>query len=475
MAWTLVGHRDGEPTPELLECIGHGRLGGLLWFRSALGGSVREARARIADLRRRWPPGVPCIFAADEEGGLIQQLSGLVDDDGAMWHRLPSARALGRCADAEAAYRHGREIGRRLLRLGLDTTLAPVLDLDPGEGSGVLATRAFSEREDEVARLGIAWARGLASSGARCCVKHFPGHGGTRADTHVGLARLPGEAEMVRHRRPFAALAASWNPNDGPPPGVMPGHLLPAVGSLPATFDDAVIGGIPARLGAVFSDSLDMGALAPHGDVRSRGARAAAAGIDMLVVGVEIDAGLALARDLEPSTSPRLAAWLEADRSPGGGIEPLSFQDSVRVAACALRVSGGDPMEAGEWDWVLPIEFSPYGDVPDPPVIAGVRRRVRILRFDARRPETALSCLDASPAGRPALLGWIQRGSDPGVFASVSHHRRIRALAFLLGVPAPETQSQRTLWTAETTGFGDPELHALAAAWANAPAAESSD
>ena len=74
MARVILGYRDEEPSEGLLTAIERGQLAGLLWFRESLGGTVEEAAARIAHLRGVWPAGVACLFAADEEGGLIQQL-----------------------------------------------------------------------------------------------------------------------------------------------------------------------------------------------------------------------------------------------------------------------------------------------------------------------------------------------------------------------------------------------------------------
>ncbi|MDM7916435.1 MAG: glycoside hydrolase family 3 N-terminal domain-containing protein, partial [Candidatus Eisenbacteria bacterium] len=137
MARVILSAREAELPRPLDRAIAQGRVAGLLWFRSALGSTVAQARERISRARSLWPSGSRAIFSIDEEGGLIQQLDGLRDDSGQTWPRLPSARSLGRAGDASFAFAHGRETGRRLRLLGLDVDLAPVVHLDPGGESGV--------------------------------------------------------------------------------------------------------------------------------------------------------------------------------------------------------------------------------------------------------------------------------------------------------------------------------------------------
>jgi hypothetical protein len=336
----------------------------------------------------------------------------------------------------------------------------------------VLGTRSFGDDESAVSRIGLAWLRGLASAGVRGCVKHYPGHGGTVADTHLALARLPEEPEASRHRVPFVSIADAWREADGPAPSVMPGHLVRSMSRVPMTFDDDAIAFIPEGLGPVWTDSLDMGALDRYGDLVTRGRMAVDAGADLLVVGVDIAGGRKLARSFIPETSPRLARWLRGSAIKVGAPDPLPIAESMAVAARALRHWGPSALPPGEWDWILPVGFGPYGAVPDPVAPQGARGVGRILRYDLRDPCSLAACL-GSVADRPALLGWLQRGTHGDAYAAIDLPERVRAIAFLLDVPAMETPSHR--WMAETTGFGEPELDALARVWTAAPVADSGD
>ena len=309
MARVVLGARDETPSADLLMAIERGQLAGLLWFRTALGTTVEASAARIARLRALWPTGVACLFAADEEGGMIQQLPGLEDASGQRWPRLPSARALGRGGDLTAAYAHGREIGRRMRIVGLDVALAPVVDLDPGPESPVLGTRCFGEDPQLVADLALSWLRGLSSAGVRGCLKHYPGHGATSLDSHRDLPRIEADQDVGRHRAPFATIADRWRATDGPPPAVLTAHIVREPSTRPVTLDHSALGKIPPGLGPIWTDSLDMDALDSIGGIRERGEAAAAAGADLLVVGVEMSGGLELARELTAPTTDRVLGW----------------------------------------------------------------------------------------------------------------------------------------------------------------------
>lgn len=443
-----------------------GRLAGLLWFREALEGSIREAADRVAAVRAMWPDGAPCIFAVDEEGGLIQQLSGLRDDSGRAWPRLPSARALGRSDDPGLAFGHGREVGRRMRVIGLDVALAPVVDLDPGPRSAVLATRCFSDDSDRVARTALAWLRGLSSAGVRGCIKHYPGHGATSIDSHAELPRIGADVDRARHRFPFEEISRRWMDEDGPRPGVLTAHVVLGESIAPVTLDPRALSEIPSGLGPIWSDSLDMGALASFGDLEARARKAVAAGVDLLIVGSDVDGGLALARSLDTVPSPREAGWPRGSSSIPVP-EEWPAKEMMRAAAAGFRLLAPADLPEGDWDWILPDGFGPYGDVSTPssqPDPTAPRRISRVLRYEAEDARALHHALESDPSG-PALVATIHRGTaDAGVSRALhAAGNRVRALAHLLDGPADPPERGR--WTCETAGFGELEIETLRRHW----------
>jgi hypothetical protein len=476
----ILGMREPASGAALARVIGGGRVAGLLWFRSALGETAVEASARIAHARSLWPSGSHPLFVIDEEGGLIQQLSGLRDGSAGPWPRLPSARALGRNVDLAVAYSHGREVGRRMRRIGLDLTFAPVLDLDPGPVSPVLGTRCFAADPARVTETALSWLRGLSSAGIRGCVKHYPGHGATDVDSHHDLPRIPPGTDFGPHVEPYREIAARWSESDGPAPACLTAHILRAGCPLPASLDPGVIRAIPHPLRPVFTDSLDMEALAPFGDLKARGRLAARAGADYLVVGVDEDGGLAIARDLDGRSALRghvdpSVPLVPAGSHPAGRVlglpDPWPLSAIVEAAAAGLRLIEGGAIPGGMWDWILPERFRAYGSVAEPPrETGGARSIARVLRYDADSAESLAEVLAAS-SERPALFGWIHRGlpdgggrsPGPAIEPLLKGSDRVVAVAHLLDGPAGAGPAGR--WTVETCGFGEGEIVALERLW----------
>ena len=133
-------------------------------------------------------------------------------------------RALGDAGDEKLAFEIGRLLAREVRAAGFDFDFAPVLDVDTNPANPVIGDRSFSRHPQDVARLGVALARGLESEGVASCGKHFPGHGDTSQDSHKTLPRLPHglqrlqEIELVPFRAYCVAGLAS----------LMTAHVVPA-------------------------------------------------------------------------------------------------------------------------------------------------------------------------------------------------------------------------------------------------------
>lgn len=233
--------------------------GGYCVFRATLPGALdglRELRLRRAE------PGWPYVCSDFERGG-GQQIDGLT--------RLPPALALGAANDEALAFDAGRITGLEALAAGIQFVFAPVLDVANEPRNPIVATRAFGADPRQVGRLAAAWIRGCQSTGAVATGKHYPGHGATTEDSHLELPvlrRSVAELEAFEEIPFVTAIAAGVG-------AMMVGHLhVPSVEperDVPATLSRAVIHGrLRTRLGfegLVFTDALDMGAIArPTGD-----------------------------------------------------------------------------------------------------------------------------------------------------------------------------------------------------------------
>jgi beta-N-acetylhexosaminidase len=240
---------------------------GVILFRRNLA-SLAGLERLVSELRDL---GVPRLYV-DQEGGPVDRLRELV---------APSP-SLARAAQTGTARRAGEAAGAMLTALGFDVDLAPVVDRSlPGAGALVLGGRSASADPGAIVRAAGDFLDGLHSRGVGGCLKHFPGLGRARVDTHRALPALdddPGEEAL--DLEPFRRLMERAR-------AVMVSHASGADG-LPASLSPGVATGLMRErlhfTGAAFSDDLEMGALEEFGDLPERCRRAAMAGCDLLLV-----------------------------------------------------------------------------------------------------------------------------------------------------------------------------------------------
>ncbi|MDW8371455.1 MAG: glycoside hydrolase family 3 N-terminal domain-containing protein, partial [Geminicoccaceae bacterium] len=184
-------------------------------------------------------------------------------------------------AAARAAFLAGRLIARDLAEVGIDASAAPVLDLGLPETTSAIGDRAFAADPSLVGRLGRAFLRGLGAGGVLGVVKHLPGHGRARVDSHRELPRVDASRALLEASdfRPFAACASA-------PLGMTAHVLYPALdperpATLSARIVAEVIRGRIGFRGLLLSDDLEMGAL--DGPLSERARAALAAGCDLVL------------------------------------------------------------------------------------------------------------------------------------------------------------------------------------------------
>ena len=195
----------------------------------------------------------------------------------------PAAAALAHCPPATAR-RAGRLLGQALRAFDFDLDFAPVADLDHGIRGNALDERTFGSTPRQVAARAKAVLQGLHEGGVGACIKHFPGLGRATADTHLKGAHIRAtRAELARDLAPFTELFSESE-------SAMVGHAIyPGWGesTSPASLSKGIatdlLRGASGFLGALFSDDLEMGALAEFGTLPELGALALAAGCDGLL------------------------------------------------------------------------------------------------------------------------------------------------------------------------------------------------
>ncbi|WP_449062685.1 glycoside hydrolase family 3 protein [Planomonospora algeriensis] len=275
-AGTLLVAFQGTTAPEwVLRELDNG-LGGVTLF----GFNVADPD-RLSSLTARLRSAGDPVISLDEEGGDVTRLAYHVGSP------YPGNAALGAVDDIELTRNVYRSIGDDLARCGVNLDMAPDADVNTADDNPVIGTRAFGSDAALVARHTVAAVHGLQSAGVAACVKHFPGHGATRQDSHLEVPVVDASLELLRERElvPFRAAIEAGSKS------IMTAHVqVPALtGALPATLSPAALTGLlRGELGydgVVISDALDMKAITDAYGLSGGAVLSLAAGTDLLCLG----------------------------------------------------------------------------------------------------------------------------------------------------------------------------------------------
>ncbi len=227
--------------------------------------------------------GARVFIALDHEGGRVVRLRDGMTAVGPM-------REVGSVGAAEAA-RVGAVFARELRSANIDLDFAPVVDVDSNPANPVIGDRSFSRDQSVVSECAVAFIEALQAGGVAGCAKHFPGHGDTDVDSHLALPRLPHAIDRLRavELPPFAAAAHAQVAS------IMTAHVVfEAIDEgVPATMSRKVIEGVLRDEigfdGVVFSDCLEMEAIAGTMGIGEGAVRAIEAGVDCLLICHRLD------------------------------------------------------------------------------------------------------------------------------------------------------------------------------------------
>ncbi|CAN5778335.1 hypothetical protein BH23DEI1_BH23DEI1_21700 [soil metagenome] len=232
-----------------------------------------RGRDLIADLRDA--AGREVLVSIDQEGGGVVRLAALPSP--------PSAMALGAADDEVLSKALGAVTGRGLRAIGCTVDFAPVADVQIDSANPVIGDRSFGADPERVARHVAAFVRGLQGAGVAATLKHFPGHGDVAVDSHLALPRLDASRERLE-RLEWAPFRAGIEAGAA---AVMTAHLLvPALDpEWPSTLSRATLeGALRDALGfdgVVFTDALNMRAIADRWSAPQAAVLALAAGADV--------------------------------------------------------------------------------------------------------------------------------------------------------------------------------------------------
>lgn len=274
----IVGF-DGETLPkEILRLDEEWGLGGVILFKRNL-----KDPEQIFDLNEsimRLGRGIPPFIGIDQEGGRVSRLP-------EPFTIFPDMVCVGHQGTVSMAYEVGAIVGRELSVSGFNLNFAPVLDLNTNSNNPIIGDRALSHDPKVVATLGKSLIQGLQDNQIIACGKHFPGHGNTDADTHLGRVecRLDRETIINQELHPYRKLVEDSMLNM-----VMLSHVhYPHIDNkLPASLSSEIIQGLLRTeigfRGVCISDDLEMKAISEHYSVEEMTHLAFEAGLDIFLM-----------------------------------------------------------------------------------------------------------------------------------------------------------------------------------------------
>jgi len=271
----MLGFDGQSLSAELADYLAEGLAGVVIYPRNFAG--VERLRELTSEIRRA--AGRPVLIGIDQEGGTRFAL-------GEPFTAWPSAAELGRIGDPALTEQVARAMAVELRAVGCNLNFAPMLDLHVNHDSPVTKDRSFGADPHRVARMGVAFDRGLRAGRVLSCAKHFPGHGDAVVDPHLDLPVFMGTMERLMSTElvPFAAAAAAGVPL------IMTAHiLLPQIDAAnPASLSRIVLDGILRRriefTGVILADDLGMGAIAKKYGPDEAAVRTLRAGTDIAML-----------------------------------------------------------------------------------------------------------------------------------------------------------------------------------------------
>lgn len=285
---TQDGRGVTSVTAEVAQAVRQYNVGGVILFSENLVSKDQTVKL-IADLQSA-SPTLPLFVGVDQEGGRVSRFSyGII---------MPGNMALAATGKTENAFLAAKAIGEELAELGFNLNFAPVLDVNSNPDNPVIGVRSFGEDPETAAKMGRAYIRGLHAAGIAAVIKHFPGHGDTVVDSHLGLPSLPYTLEQLEARELKPFRYALNQPVDM----IMTAHIaLPkleyktAVSKkdgtpihLPATLSQTVLTDVLRKRlgydGVIITDALNMKAIADHFGTGEAAVSAIDAGADILLM-----------------------------------------------------------------------------------------------------------------------------------------------------------------------------------------------
>jgi len=282
----LVGLNDRTVLPandSFRKELREGKIGSVILFEKNISRtkSAETLKKLIADLQSESP--IPLFVTIDEEGGRVHRLKekyGFV--------KMPSAQYLGNLDNPDSTLYYTRNLAKQLNDLGINLNFAPDVDLGINKANPVIykVGRSYSADPEVVTRQALLSIEGHHDHGVKTILKHFPGHGSSSVDSHLGIVDVTNQWKIME-LWPYRDIIRS-----GKCDAVMTAHIINChldTACLPATLSKPVITGMLRNLlqfdGVVFSDDMQMNAISKNFGLENAIKLSINAGVDILLFG----------------------------------------------------------------------------------------------------------------------------------------------------------------------------------------------
>lgn len=252
----IVGFEGKDIDEDTRHLIQDFKIGGVIFFGRNIENAeqVLELTNKLKDLNR--DNEIPLFISTDEEGGKVSRLP-------KEFARLPEAVSIGNADNLDLSFRYGELMGLRLKTLGFNLNYAPVMDINSNPSNPVIGNRALGNNPEIVSKHGVQMIKGMKSIDIIPTLKHFPGHGDTSVDSHVGLPVVNKSLEEIKK---FELVPFKRGIDEGVGMVMIAHILFPEIsGEYPSTMSkeimEDVLRGELGFDGVIISDDLTMGAI----------------------------------------------------------------------------------------------------------------------------------------------------------------------------------------------------------------------
>lgn len=412
---------------EIAQLVKDYHLGGVILFRENT--VTADQTTRLVSAYQEAAEKYGLIISIDQEGGIVTRLQTGTD--------FPGNMALGATRSEELAEKVGKAIGEELKALGINMNFGPVLDVNNNPDNPVIGVRSFSEDPELVANLGNAYIKGLHETGTAATSKHFPGHGDTATDSHVGLPSVPHDLDRLKEVELYPFQQAMDTGIDA----IMTAHVtFPKIDdttaiskkdgtevAVPGTLSHKILTGLVREemgfKGVIVTDAMNMGAIADHFGPVDAAIRAVNAGADILLMPVgivDVANGLYDAVNSGEISEDRLEQSVERilTLKLNRGIVKAEVEKSLdEKVANALRVVGSAEHKAVEKeaaeksitlvknDSVLPLSVSPEDKIV---VVGGSGYSINLLAEEVQKHHPGAVYINATDKLTATQLAQVQ-------------------------------------------------------------------